>query len=377
MKLVFFLENPYLIGGGDYAIFKFAYHLSQRGHKVTLFAKTRNNFFEDISNNNDNFCIKIRLSIENKFKGSGLINKIVDYFYIKFIVLKELKRIEPDFVIGYLRDSAIKVVKISEKFNIKSLNFVFESPPWMEKDLGHLWLEEYKGKFKESWQKTKEAYKKSDILISISEKSKMECESWINKKVDDIVYPGIDTNLFEDVKIQKKKNQLIYVGRLNIYKNVDKILFALKKIKNSPSLVIVGDGEEKKYLIKLSQKLGVKVNFKSNLNDFQKVQEIKTSLFMIFPSSHEGFGMPPMEALLCGIPCICSDKEIFKEIYKNKVIYFKENDIDDLTIKIKETIKLLKQNKYDTKSPKEYIKKRFEWKKSAIILEKILIDKIK
>ena len=87
MKLVFFLENPYLIGGGDYAIFKFAYHLSQRGHKVTLFAKTRNNFFEDISNNNDNFCIKIRLSIENKFKGSGLINKIVDYFYIKFIVI--------------------------------------------------------------------------------------------------------------------------------------------------------------------------------------------------------------------------------------------------------------------------------------------------
>ena len=53
-----------------------------------------NNFFEDISNNNDNFCIKIRLSIENKFKGSGLINKIVDYFYIKFIVLKELKLIK-------------------------------------------------------------------------------------------------------------------------------------------------------------------------------------------------------------------------------------------------------------------------------------------
>ena len=198
-----------------------------------------------------------------------------------------------------------------------------------------IWCKEFKGVLKKSWLTTKQAYIESDILLSISLITKKECESWIGREVQDFIYPGLDLQMADNVKIDKKENQVIYIGRLDSYKNVDEIMKALSKIKNPPLLVIMGDGPEKEKLMKLSNKLEVETKFLGNIDDFRKFQQIKKSLFMVFPSSHEGFGMPPMEALYCEIPCICSDKPIFKEIYGEKVEYFKEHDLIDLSDKIK------------------------------------------
>ena len=64
-----------------------------------------------------------------------------------------------DFIIGYLRDSAIKAQRIGKQYNIKVANFVFENPQWMKEDLKDIWEEEWKqDSFKDSWLKTKTAY---------------------------------------------------------------------------------------------------------------------------------------------------------------------------------------------------------------------------
>ena len=98
---------------------------------------------------------------------------------------------------------------------------------------------------------------------------------------------------------------------------------------------------------------------------------------MVFPSSFEGFGIPPMEALACGIPCICSDIPILKEVYKDYVEYFKEHNIDDMSDRISYLLENPLHCNERGKIGKEYVEDNFGWDKSAQKLEMKLKDYLK
>ena len=103
---------------------------------------------------------------------------------------------------------------------------------------------------------------------------------------------------------------------------------------------------------------------KYNLNDYIdipgyiKEKEIKKiyseSLIYVFPSLDEGFGIPLIESMKSEVPIICSDIEIFKEIGRDSVLYFKASNHIDLYEKLnilindsdlrKKLIKLGKEN---------------------------------
>ena len=44
-------------------------------------------------------------------------------------------------------------------------------------------------------------------------------------------------------------------------------------------------------------------------------------LAFLHPSKYEGFGIPPLEAMMCGCPAIVSDIEVFHEVYGDSVEY--------------------------------------------------------
>ena len=78
------------------------------------------------------------------------------------------------------------------------------------------------------------------------------------------------------------------------------------------------------------------------------------SIVYVFPSIDEGFGIPLIEAMKSDVPVICSDIEIFKEIGRDSVLYFKASNHIDLHEKLnilindsdlrKKLIKLGKEN---------------------------------
>ncbi|MEK7365411.1 MAG: glycosyltransferase, partial [Candidatus Deferrimicrobiota bacterium] len=41
----------------------------------------------------------------------------------------------------------------------------------------------------------------------------------------------------------------------------------------------------------------------------------------VFPSFAEGFGLPPLEAMASGVPVVCSDIPVFREVYGDAVRY--------------------------------------------------------
>jgi len=41
----------------------------------------------------------------------------------------------------------------------------------------------------------------------------------------------------------------------------------------------------------------------------------------VFPSDDEGFGLPPVEALACGTPVVCTDIPALREVLCDRAIY--------------------------------------------------------
>ena len=50
----------------------------------------------------------------------------------------------------------------------------------------------------------------------------------------------------------------------------------------------------------------------------------------VFPSLYEGFGLPPVEAMACGCPVICSDAASMPEVCGDAALYVKPDDPDGL-----------------------------------------------
>lgn len=186
---------------------------------------------------------------------------------------------------------------------------------------------------------------KSKKIIAVSQCTKKDIIKYFpftkNKII--VIYEGVDKNEFYRIK-NKKKNKIFtigYIGGLGKRKNIEFILKLAEKMKNERVLFkIAGKGSDKERLLKISQELELKnIVFVGFILD-EKINEFYNSLdLFIFPSLYEGFGLPVVEAMACGIPCLISDRGSLPEIIGNagKVI-----DIDNLlttTVIIKSLIK--------------------------------------
>jgi glycosyltransferase involved in cell wall biosynthesis len=50
----------------------------------------------------------------------------------------------------------------------------------------------------------------------------------------------------------------------------------------------------------------------------------------VFPSLYEGFGLPPLEAMACGAPVICSNASSLPEVVGDAALMFDPRDVDAL-----------------------------------------------
>jgi glycosyltransferase involved in cell wall biosynthesis len=78
------------------------------------------------------------------------------------------------------------------------------------------------------------------------------------------------------------------------------------------------------------------VEFSGYLDDEKLKELLARAALLVQPSLYEGFGLPPLEAMLLGTKALISDIPVFKEIYGDfPVEYFKSGDAVDLKQKMK------------------------------------------
>ena len=132
---------------------------------------------------------------------------------------------------------------------------------------------------------------------------------------------GIDLKAFKDLH-RKRKPVIVTIRSLQHIYGIDILIKAfsifIKKRKEDIRLVIVGDGPQKEYLIKLAHDLGVnkKIEFMGRV-EHDKIPEIlaEAKIFAALSRS-ESYCVAALEAQACGVPVIATSVGGLPEVVK-------------------------------------------------------------
>jgi glycosyltransferase involved in cell wall biosynthesis len=136
----------------------------------------------------------------------------------------------------------------------------------------------------------------------------------------------------------------LYVGSAYPHKRLDLLLEAWEGLsRNDQSLSLVLAGEKDMFMRRLegeARRRGLpRIAFLGSVDDATLLDLYEKALALVFPSSFEGFGLPPLEALVHGCPAISSDAGPMPEVLGKKgVIYFKSGSKDGMLEAIKTVV---------------------------------------
>lgn len=158
-----------------------------------------------------------------------------------------------------------------------------------------------------------------------------------------VAYPGFMPPLAIPIVFQLEalsrlglvaKNYAVYIGTLQPRKNLARLIKAWTTIvaafpDNPPKLVIVGKpgwGVEN-YAV-LAQKLGLEshVIFTGFVSEELKSALLRNAGCLAYPSLHEGFGFPIVEAQSVGTPVLCSNTSSMPEVAGDSAVLVNPED---------------------------------------------------
>lgn len=165
--------------------------------------------------------------------------------------------------------------------------------------------------------------KYTDAIITINQEDfALAKEKFRLKNHGEIYYvPGVgtDTDFYnfdcgtrethrKELGLSDSDFAILSVGRLEANKNTETLIKAMAVMKNeNVKLIVCGDGEQRKYLEKLSESLGTEKSV-TFLGTVSNLQEIYRAVDALASSSYrEGLSRTVMEAMASGLPCIVSN----------------------------------------------------------------------
>jgi glycosyltransferase involved in cell wall biosynthesis len=188
------------------------------------------------------------------------------------------------------------------------------------------------------------AFRKSKTVFTVSVFSKSRIEHYLGKKTPVIVvYSGIKKYFATGSGSVKKTGDIIFAGNIKKHKGLAVLLqayFMARAEGLQNRLVIVGS--EDNFRSKDIDTLGALQNadsdvirFTSRLSNDEYKTLFAQSALLVQPSFYEGFGLPPLEAMICGTQALISDIPVFEEIYRDfPVVFFRMGDVNDLKEKL-------------------------------------------
>jgi glycosyltransferase involved in cell wall biosynthesis len=185
------------------------------------------------------------------------------------------------------------------------------------------------------------AVARADKVICISEHTRSDLIALFGVSPDkvSVVYLGCDgltaDNAPDDPLVSERRPFLLYVGLRGGYKNFATMLLGIATSTNLMStfdVVAFGGGEfsadEQVLIERLGFSPGQVTQFSGN--DRVLAQHYQTATALIYPSTYEGFGLPPVEAMSLGCPVVCSNRSSIPEVVGDAGEYFEPDQAETI-----------------------------------------------
>lgn len=191
--------------------------------------------------------------------------------------------------------------------------------------------------------------KRADAIITVSNFTKEEIVELLNIPEERIrvIYNGIASTFYpikEKEKIEQIKAKygvkgpyLLFVGNIEPKKNIEKLIHACIELRNSsiykyPLLVVGKKSWYFKTVWEVVQQLHAEDYsiFTDVVADDDLPYLYSGAELFILPSLFEGFGIPIIEAMACGIPVVASNRTSIPEITGDAAILIDPLNVDEM-----------------------------------------------
>jgi len=155
----------------------------------------------------------------------------------------------------------------------------------------------------------------------------------IHLGVDEKFHPVEDRKVLETVrdKYSLPKKFILCLGTLEPRKGLDTLIAALADLAvNNPCELVIA-GKRGWYTQPLFQQvkalsLGQRVHFTGYVVEEDLGALYSLAHLFVYPSRYEGFGLPPLEAMACGLPVVCTDAASLPEVVGHAALLVPPDD---------------------------------------------------
>lgn len=186
--------------------------------------------------------------------------------------------------------------------------------------------------------------KRSLRIITISENSKKDIVEiiGINESRIDVLYCDVPSEFRANNHLKLPNiygDYILAVSSLDPRKNFGRLIEAFNKL-NLPTIKLVIVGSVNKVFSDVNIKKLIQDNQLITFTGYVDQDELpslyKNAKLFIYPSLYEGFGIPPLEAMICGCPTIVANVASLPEVCGDASYYVDPYKIDDISHGMKE-----------------------------------------
>ena len=191
--------------------------------------------------------------------------------------------------------------------------------------------------------------KNGNIICTVSDASKNEILSFFPMSKNSVynTYQTYDEEIYNYIENKCEEfrevgnlfnilpyNYFLFFGSLEPKKNIGRLIEAFLASNSSRKLVIVGamgwKNEKELRFLQHGIDCGRIIHIEY-LPRYLLVSLLIHARALLFPSLAEGFGLPALEALVCGTPVVCSLEGGLREVVGNSAITVDAYDINSIT----------------------------------------------